>query len=335
MIQARKLQLAVDFDVGVSSRKVFWDDYPVVQNLVRRVGAKCMELIISQVDLASDFMKQRARTQRAASPCTGRFKAQFGLPCSHTIVDTIDNGNMLMMEDIHPHWWLKASTSEEEARLAAHREPDPDIVQKGRRLVSNDPKPLPKDTASSGRILSVDERDGNAIAALLRENAAHRKKALTATSSQRKKGKQKDSGVDAQLKKLVVDTFEALQSSHQASQAAVVGHQPPLQHYGIPPSQYFGIPAPQQHALPVAHWPVQPHSHSGIAAHQHTFSVTPWPAQQPGYPETIAHSVHIGRAPQFTGTSAPAPLADQSRQHTASNYVAGSRDPAMQRPELS
>ncbi|CCE30677.1 uncharacterized protein CPUR_04526 [Claviceps purpurea 20.1] len=34
MIQARKSQLAVDFDVGVSSRKVFWDDYPVVQNLI-------------------------------------------------------------------------------------------------------------------------------------------------------------------------------------------------------------------------------------------------------------------------------------------------------------
>ncbi|KAG6303178.1 hypothetical protein E4U44_000213, partial [Claviceps purpurea] len=191
--------------------------------------------------------------------------------------------------------------SEQEARLAAHREPDPDVVQKRKRVVSNEPKPLLKDTAPSGRILSVDERDGNAIAALLRENAAHRKKASSVASSQKKRGKQRDSGIDAQIKKLVVDTFEALQSSHQASQAAVVGHhQPPSQHYGIPPSQHFGIPAPQQHALSVAPWPAQPHSHSGLAAHQHTFSVATWPAQQPGYPD-----------------------------------VAGLRDPTLQRPEFS
>ncbi|KAG6311848.1 hypothetical protein E4U22_002338, partial [Claviceps purpurea] len=309
MIQARKVQFALDFDNAISVRKVLWDDYPIVQNIVRRVGKKCMELIISQVDLASSSMNQRARTQRAASPCTGRFKAQFGLPCSHTIVDAIDNGSLLMMEDIHPHWWLKASTSEQEARLAAHREPDPDVVQKRKRVVSNEPKPLLKDTAPSGRILSVDERDGNAIAALLRENAAHRKKASSVASSQKKRGKQRDSGIDAQIKKLVVDTFEALQSSHQASQAAVVGHHqppsqhygiPPSQHYGIPPSQHFGIPAPQQHALSVAPWPAQPHSHSGLAAHQHTFSVATWPAQQPGYPD-----------------------------------VAGLRDPTLQRPEFS
>ncbi|KAG6295149.1 hypothetical protein E4U45_006145 [Claviceps purpurea] len=40
MIQTRKVQFALDFDNAISVRKVLWDDYPIVQNIVRRVGKK-------------------------------------------------------------------------------------------------------------------------------------------------------------------------------------------------------------------------------------------------------------------------------------------------------
>ena len=39
--------------------------------------------------------------------CTNRFKQQYGLPCSHTILPLLLQKKALEKEDVHPRWWLE------------------------------------------------------------------------------------------------------------------------------------------------------------------------------------------------------------------------------------
>ncbi|KAG5987727.1 hypothetical protein E4U52_007292, partial [Claviceps spartinae] len=204
----------------------------------------------------------------------------------------IDNGERLTLEDVHCHWWLKASTSEEEALLTAYREPDPDVVRP-RKPRSNEPKPRLQYTAPSGRILSTDEREGNAIAALVREVESQRNKTSSATSTRKKRGKRQEGGTQTQFAEMqsailkLTGTVEALQASQNASQFA---------------SQYGS------QAVFVGQHPPLPH-HMNTALHSHTFPVAPWPSQHPGY------------------------QASQSTQDMAPGSIATWYHPAAQRPQ--
>lgn len=86
------------------------------------------------------------------------------------------------MKDIHCHWWLKAITPEEQELLNAYREPDPDNVRH-RSQPLNKPKPHLPIESHTGRILSVHEREGNAIAALVRQVKASTARASSGASS--------------------------------------------------------------------------------------------------------------------------------------------------------
>lgn len=66
---------------------------------------------------AVDIIAKQHRLALAAMPdqqdskplrhCTGTFKHQYGLPCSHTILDCLTNGTPLRRSQIAARWWLE------------------------------------------------------------------------------------------------------------------------------------------------------------------------------------------------------------------------------------
>lgn len=55
-----KKRLAVQFNREFSRRKVAWDKFEVIRNLMLRIGWRAMDIVIEQVKLALNAVKKRA-----------------------------------------------------------------------------------------------------------------------------------------------------------------------------------------------------------------------------------------------------------------------------------
>ncbi|KAG6058446.1 hypothetical protein E4U32_004599 [Claviceps aff. humidiphila group G2b] len=199
------------------------------------------------------------------------------------------------------------SVSDDEAPAADNGEPEPDDMRP-QQQISNDPAPLPVNTASSGGMLSDDDGNGDYApgSPVDQTSGTHR----TRVPSSGQKGGNRQGSVSARLDQLqstvskLVETVEALRDAHYATQAALAAQHPPWQHHANP--------APQHHNFPVASWPTQ----------------------QSETAQSNAQPSQTGRVSQFINSHCAGPnfLASQSNEHMASGYTAGLHYPATQRP---
>ncbi|KID81917.1 hypothetical protein MGU_10765 [Metarhizium guizhouense ARSEF 977] len=74
-------------------------------------------------------------------PCTGNFEHQYGLPCSHRILDCLANGTPLRRSQIAMRWWLEKPLNAEDELLDSR---DPAVVMsaRGRPRLNADNKKL-------------------------------------------------------------------------------------------------------------------------------------------------------------------------------------------------
>ncbi|KJK73616.1 hypothetical protein H634G_11125 [Metarhizium anisopliae BRIP 53293] len=74
-------------------------------------------------------------------PCTGNFEHQYGLPCSHPILDCLANGTPLRRSQIAMRWWLEKPLNAEDELLDSR---DPAVVMsaRGRPRLNADNKKL-------------------------------------------------------------------------------------------------------------------------------------------------------------------------------------------------
>ena len=75
-----------------------------------RCSRHALKLLLDQYRIAVAVTKE----SRPSTACTGRFKQQFGIPCSHTIKQKEEMQTPLSYHDIHPHWHLGRDLQEED-----------------------------------------------------------------------------------------------------------------------------------------------------------------------------------------------------------------------------
>ena len=69
------------------------------------VSSKALKLVTKQYRTMLGAVESRSRpTAEVLKPCTGRFTAQYGMPCSHKLFERYQVKNlMLKKEDFHPY----------------------------------------------------------------------------------------------------------------------------------------------------------------------------------------------------------------------------------------
>ncbi|KAG6006311.1 hypothetical protein E4U54_000194 [Claviceps lovelessii] len=147
LVQGRRAAFKRKFEHQFSRRRINWDKYPILQNLVGKLGWKAMTEVIKQIDDA----ELEAKGKKPSTTCTHIFTSQWGIPCRHIISTMLESGKTLQKIDFDPHWWLKATSDEERRLIEASYEQNPDNATR----VRNNAVDLPSRTTSTGRI-----RDG-------------------------------------------------------------------------------------------------------------------------------------------------------------------------------
>lgn len=106
MTLKKSLAYKIKFVKQTNRRRSEWDKFPVVRHLVYRIGWHAMDQIIKQADIAMDDLQGRKRMP----PCTGSFRAQWGLPCCHELERKVACNTPLFLFDVDVHWHLKLTT---------------------------------------------------------------------------------------------------------------------------------------------------------------------------------------------------------------------------------
>jgi hypothetical protein len=101
-------------------------------NVPLEVSCKALKLVTKQHHITSGWLPTKLRPfPPNPEPCTGQFSAQYGIPCSHKLLDLYKEARQLQKTDFHPFWWLIRSLADEDHYLQL-REPDRVEVLRGR-----------------------------------------------------------------------------------------------------------------------------------------------------------------------------------------------------------
>lgn len=106
MVLARRLRYRVAFEKEHTTRRVEWDTIPILQPLIFKVGWVALAKIAQQARYANDEFAGKIQP----SQCSQAFTQQWGLPCRHQISHMMTVQGPLGLNDLDPHWWLKAET---------------------------------------------------------------------------------------------------------------------------------------------------------------------------------------------------------------------------------
>ena len=75
-------------------------------NLTVQITYQAIDLIAKQHRFALAALSDQG-DPKPLRPCTGTFERQYGLPCSHAILDCLQNGVTLKRSQIASRWWLE------------------------------------------------------------------------------------------------------------------------------------------------------------------------------------------------------------------------------------
>lgn len=80
----------------------------------REISYRGIDLLAKQKHLIMRYLSSRTVV---LSPCTGRFRQQYGMPCSHDLFRILDTNKAVKKSDFHRFWWLDRSLDEEDPFL--------------------------------------------------------------------------------------------------------------------------------------------------------------------------------------------------------------------------
>lgn len=102
MIFTKRSEYVIQHGKEDSTVMVGYENVEVLKPLARNIGRVAIRQVYNQYD--------EARSEHAAgriTNCTGRFRAQWGLPCKHEIIAAFEAGGVITLERVDPHWHLK------------------------------------------------------------------------------------------------------------------------------------------------------------------------------------------------------------------------------------
>lgn len=138
MIEHKKRVYAQERARQEVKQLLIYRDVSWLGDLHHKVSHLAMKLIWQQ-GIRARATDPTHNNPQLLSDCSHRFEHQYGLPCSHTILNIIINKGTIQKEEIHPRWWLQKPISydDEISRIR-----DPAIVEnlRGRPRLANNNK---------------------------------------------------------------------------------------------------------------------------------------------------------------------------------------------------
>ncbi len=148
MLMNKETWFIQEIDRQIQRQRIEFGGQTWLGSTPQQLSHKAIDLMAKQKRIAQGALPTKVRPfPPPLQPCTGRFRRQYGLPCSHDILEILkEKDGVILRANCHQFWWLERNLAEEYPHLHIQ---EPAIVLKPRgrprhsKPFADEPPPVP------------------------------------------------------------------------------------------------------------------------------------------------------------------------------------------------